>query len=175
MYILEDHHLIYLAHPRTASYATAGVLMDRFGARMVGSHHSGLEERPPAGWMVATTIRNPYDVMVSWWRKMDRGNLSLNDFIEEWYTHTKYCPEGRLFGHVLHANYIIRYEEIQHEFDWLLTWAGLVPADIPQMNSSPYRGDLDFSEFYKEDPEALDLVSRLFDSEIRQNGYRSPV
>ncbi len=168
MYILPDHGLIYLAHPRMASVATKGVLVDKFGAQMVGDHHSGLAEPLQASWMAATTVRNPWDLMVSWWKKRDR-DISLYDFIKEWYTNTHFCPDGKLFYHIREANFILRYEELQHQFDWLMTWVGLSPSKLDLRNVSPYRGDKLWQSFY--DTRTYNLVRNLFGNEAEQYGY----
>jgi len=75
MYASQERKLIYLAHPRTASLATAELLLS-MGFEMIkgkNSHHSTLfEEGSPVTeenrheWKVFTAVRNPWDVAVSW-------------------------------------------------------------------------------------------------------------
>ena len=60
---------IYLATPRTASRATVAALMKLDGSIEVAPHHVGLpavlDEHPEGCEIVFTTVRNPYDWLVS--------------------------------------------------------------------------------------------------------------
>lgn len=71
MCVLIPGKLLYLFHPRTASISTAKALAKYPHAIRNDCHHATLEKAkqllPYDGEPVICTIRNPYDLAVSWW------------------------------------------------------------------------------------------------------------
>jgi len=173
MYEIADKQFCYLAHPRTASVATRDVLVGKFGAEMVGSHHTGLTVPKPTGWTVVTTVRNPLDVMISWWHKTSRNHkLSLYEFIRMWSRNTHFLPDGRLFWHSLYATHVLRYEaNLEAQLNQVLVGIGLVPVTLPAKDCTGLHGPAHYMEFYKHEARAHKLVHDHFGQETEELGY----
>lgn len=130
------HHsgLVYLANPRTASRATAKALL-AVGFRMEGSHHSGGDV--PTGFRTFTTVRDLYDTLSSWGRKLGENPGALGDIlsrvlleqrpiIEEWEPWT-------LFPHARDADVLLRYETLEADLNRLLVGYGLGPVKLERI------------------------------------------
>lgn len=172
MYEIAAKQFCYLAHPRTASVATRDVLVDKFGAKMTMSHHGGLTVPKPTGWTVVTTVRNPLDVMISWWHKTEENRkLPLYEFIYRWSRNTQFLPDGRLFWHSLYATHVLRYEDLEAQLNQVLVGIGLVPITLPTQTNTGRRGFTPCMEFYKHNTPSLKLVHDLFGQEMKELGY----
>jgi predicted deacetylase len=167
MYILPKYKFAYLAAPRTASKATSQALLAR-GATLFGSHHS-IEDLPP-GWVIASTVRNHWDAMISWWFK----NGKIGKF-EEFLP--RFCLNNPNFviNHTLWAKYIdksthiLRFESLQRDLDAVLEFAGIEPMKLPLVLDSK-RENAPYQIFYKRF--AKDWVQNYFNDEIQKYGYK---
>ena len=56
----------FIAHPKTGSTSAMSVLLG-MGFQQCGGHHDVRPEWIPGLEVVGATVRNPWDVMVSWW------------------------------------------------------------------------------------------------------------
>lgn len=111
MYVLDSHKLVYVAHPRTASVATGSLLVS-LGARKVGSHH---QVGPiPEGYTVATTVRNHWDMLASYYAK-DNPDLDFGPYLKEVIVTQDYFRPSRLYPHTDIAGVVLRYESLQRQ------------------------------------------------------------
>ena len=174
-YVHPERKLIYLAHPRTASVATASLLRDELGFKQLGKHHDGareLEHHPR--WIKDalrfTVVRNHYDATVSWAFKQRKMPLPLD------WTSVKTLELALDNGWVkrdsmwrLHADssdVVMRYETIDAELSKLL---GLFIV-LPRSNVSGARKGRSYQAFYKT-PEMRRYIADRFASELERYGY----
>jgi len=176
MYILPERNLVYLAHPRTASIATKRTLGQLGLMEMVKGHHGVDPDRIPANAVVMATIRNPWDVFVSWWFKR-RGEkspfygLPLEEFIPQLVANNKqFFRNGKMFYMLPYANKILRYEHLQADFDYALVGVGYPPKDLVVANKSERREKRNYQSYYN--TEAREWVAENFAEEIERYGYR---
>lgn len=83
MYILREHSLAFLAHPRAASTAVATALT-RIGGVRIGTHHGGFGEAllRPQDWRTVVVVRNHWDAVVSWYHLRD-WRVSFASFVHQ--------------------------------------------------------------------------------------------
>lgn len=162
---------IYLAHPRTASQATGQAII-AMGGKKVGSHHGGTKTRPfPINSVLLTTVRNPYDVAVSWVFGRHKGTtypekIPLNHF-KEALENNRWVITGSnnpIFWHTRKRGvHIVRYESLQSDLE------AIFPSiELPEISRSPRFGR-HYSNFYTD--ETRDYVTDLFGVECRRFGY----
>lgn len=187
MYVHPKLRVAYLAHPRTASQATAWALMQQVefvkvlpdGDRVrevQGQHHDG----PPAelaervqreGWTVLTTVRNHYDALVSWWYYRNRPQ-GLDRFVRELpWMHTGYFPEPREMW-ALHsglATRVLRYERLQRDLTRALERVALGPVHVPTVNVSEERTRRAYRPYY--DEATRRWVRHWWGEEMEELGY----
>ena len=125
-YIVHSN-FIYLAHPRTASIATERMLASTFsksGGRKTSPHHLGIPQIQHSnlitgGELVFTTVRNPLDLIVSWWVIMPpRHYKSLLEFVYT-FEHAQFMQltnmpgEYRLFYFLHQCDCVLRFENLR--------------------------------------------------------------
>jgi len=187
--VLRDAPVIYLAHQYTASNATVDAL-STLGVRHSAGHHDTLEDVVAQGllgdaarssYTVCTAIRNPFDVLVTWWRR-HAGDRSLREFLLvastlEPSSEVGEAPSGlitpfrgdRIFWlHAADADVVLRYEALGPDLNAVLARHGLGPVTIPTRNVTPDRAR-DHRAYY--DDETRRLVEALFEHELREYGY----
>lgn len=167
MYVNYSRRMIYLAHPRTASRATRDALIERFGFRRQGQHHSTLGEHPD-GWTVFTTIRNHYDAWASWYCKNARNGERMDAAFVEGFVGRKdrYFPvEGRMWGlHAGVADVLLRYESLEADL------SALLGADVTLGRvGGEDRNGRDYREIIE--PSAHAYIGYRYEAEIEEYGY----
>jgi len=173
MAVLLRGKFLYLATPRTGSSATA-VALKKLGARSVhGGHHVGLEDvRPYKGELIFTTIRNPYDVLVSWYVRIHRTNdfpISLAEFLRT-YEHEDFTrgDPPTLFYHCHEGVEVLRWEDgLEASLNVLLKKLELEPATLLPENVTPKKKP--WREYY--DDETLQAVHERFGRDLDTWGY----
>jgi len=172
MAVLLPGKFLYLATPRTASTATV-LALHTLGARTVpGGHHVGLEAVADHGEeTVFTAIRNPYDVLVSWYVRMDRTKdfpVSMAHFVRT-YEHEDFArgDPPSLFYHCAPEVEVLRWETLQDDLDALLTRLGLSPVRLPRDNVTPKKRP--WIDYY--DAEAFRAVHERFGHDLDAWGY----
>lgn len=150
-----------------------------------------------------TGVRNPYDLMVSRYLKhRDRFTQEAERY--PWVQHENKAGIRRSVAHATaksfpewlqvqygrkkevrgyreyldHADIVIRFEAIQHDFDVLLRHLGVDrPITVERENVTVQRGGgdtsrpkLHYADFY--DDESRELVGRIFQTVIDRFGYR---
>lgn len=138
---------------------------------------------------VFTTIRNPYDLLAAWWRDnhdhfqmrrleevLDRPP-TFQEFLEMW-VHIDaepkldgrpYMKDGRIFYQVADCDQVLRYENLQNEFNALIRkipeLPGALSLDLPA--PAPSKDHWSFSY----DKDVYTYVNRQFQKEFVQFGY----
>lgn len=171
--------MLWLATPRTASTATCNALRQA-GGEQVGLHHDGLEKvRRHSGEPVVTTIRNPYDVLVTWWLRhglRGKPRRPLPEFILDYDQEAEpnFMRRGRLLYHAPTADIVVRYENLDVELPAALQKCGLEPVALERTNVTEEKAH--WMSYY--DAAAIEAANRRFGTEIELYGYellRTPV
>lgn len=167
MYLHHEKKLGFIAHPRTASTATAHVLMG-MGFEIVHGHHEFVEILND-DWEVFCTVRNPYDVLVSWFYNKPREkpfSLWLPEFLDGCHL---LQGERMFFGQPL-CHHILHYENLQDEFELLMSDFDLPLVEIPRRNVSA-RESTSFVGHYNF--RTSQMVLERFAKDFHNNGYRT--
>ncbi len=146
MYFHFDKKVAFIAHPRTASSATGHILM-QMGFEIRDSHHAFNPEWELDGWTVGCTVRNPFDTMVSWFYNSPREqpfDLWLPKFISECHL----LSDPLMFYGQPYATHVLRFENLQDDFDEFCKDANLPTTKIPRRNVSERRVKAYFMTHY---------------------------
>jgi hypothetical protein len=195
MYIHDEKKLAYLAHPKTASISTATALKE-VGFRRFQGHHSKINCRnSPINednrheWTTFTTVRNHYDLVISWtayyvgiastgdqrYEKLAKIGWTLDEpfslrAFELALEEASAYVTDRLFGHHIDdADYLLHFETLQEDLDLLLKARGLKSPQIRQLNVTPQRKGRHYSYFYTD--ETREYIGKRFAKEIAELGY----
>jgi len=197
MYYHEAARLVYLAHPRTASVATATALQKVQFKQLGGNHHMRLwEYSPPRSspklqnplpygfnvvtpenrheWTVFTCVRNHWDAAVSWVFKRYKDpaieiEWKLETFVEA-LNYNGWVDANRMWAlHSDDANIIMRYETLDADFERVLSRVGPLAPRITRHNVSRKRAGRHYREFYV--AETRDYIYDRFRSEIEALAY----
>ncbi len=181
MYVHRGARLVYLAHPRTASVATAAMLqVVGFEHDPTVSHHAPLDGREStfteerASWHVFTTVRNHYDTCVSWAfngpnaKTVAKTGLTVN-ILERaldngWvHDHELWWPHGP------HVDQVLRYETLQSDLAQLLHANRLYVPTLQRRNVTELRRNASYRDFYTTETQAY--VAERFKDELLEYGY----
>jgi hypothetical protein len=197
MAVVVPGKFIYLATPFTGSMATAytlkrlpGALVPTDKMRGIG-HHATLEEvrqvvgdRLVGNEHVFTFVRNPYDLLVTWWlreqhqfqvraleRKLNRPPTML-EFIKLWDEARPfpYFKDGDMFYQTRRAQTVLRYERgITREINSVMRKLGGVSSvEIGHQNVT--EGKDHWSMYY--DEETYGFVNEAFRDDFVKFGYQ---
>jgi hypothetical protein len=188
MYTQNDKHLVYLAHPKTASHSTVAALEPLGFSECfpIEGHHAPLHEKRllnrykwPARskWTVFTTIRNPWDWAVSLAfarRKFQQREIPAVEWTVEMFKDVLkpcfYIQENRMFAlHADVADVILKFENLDEELNELLRQCDLGPVSLQTLRPTPWRENKHYREFHTD--ETRDYIAERFKDEIAQYGY----
>lgn len=195
MYVHHEKRLVYLAHKKVASRATASVLVDRDFVR-VGTHHSGPWDRPrrtdsefrrfweagPETFTYFTTVRNHFDLLLTYryWRRYQNDyDWSTAEGLRKFLWEEKMTSGTSLFWFLQEVwdVRVWRYESLRMELDVMLKWslgAPLAPEEFPHLEehktSGKPRGDRAYRSKYTEAQRAA--VEEVFSQEMEDFGYK---
>jgi hypothetical protein len=165
MYVNEQKKTIFIAHPRTASSATGHILLE-MGFVIQGNHHSFDTELNLHGWTVASTVRNPFDTLVSWYYNKPR-EASFKDWLPIFLNSCHFLQGPRMFYGTLYCTHVLRFEELQYDFNCLCQDIGLPRTMIPKRNVSNrplhFLGEYDYPD--------LKLITERFRDEFIEHNY----
>jgi len=148
-----------ILHPKTGSQATREALRQTFGARVVRGQHFFDEEEcnriVNEGGIVCSTVRNPWDLMISWYfysEKRPAGNGQFPKCREfpEWLDATLkggngWIEKGLFYG-VDFCNRIIRFEHgVEDQLNNCLRDCGLTPVKMRRVADT---GHSHYSHYY---------------------------
>jgi len=113
MAVIVPGKLLFLAHPRTGSMALRDALVVHAGGRHLADHHADHDDprvhKVYMGEPMVCVVRNPYDVLVTWWLKRGKSSTFL-EFLQTYQDHN-FTRRGKLFYHVDAPNVrVLRYE-----------------------------------------------------------------
>lgn len=121
MAVLVPGKILYLANPRTASCATLLALSELPGAVRLWPQHQTLDQcKEYNGEFAFTTVRNPYDVLTTWYEKQSKYKTFLH-FLTD-FNHIQFLlgPEPELFWQCCDEVTNIRWENLEPELNAIL-------------------------------------------------------
>ena len=172
MAVLLPGKFLYLATPRTGSSATAEALKTIGGRSVYGRQHMGLAEvKAYEGEHVFTAIRNPYDVLASWYVRIHRTDGFRTSFVEFLRSHehedfTQGDPPT-LFYHCHEGVEVLRWEALARGINDLLATLGLPSVVLPRDNVTPKKRP--WPEYY--DEATIEAVHDRFGHDLDGWGY----
>lgn len=174
MYEHRGAKLAYVAHPRTASRATAAVLMAVGFVKVPKvNHHGGIEHRrsPTRGdrdrWTVFTTVRNHWSCARSYvaLRAKGTGPLTVEVLTQALAPADHLLLDHEMFGLHKDVDRVLRYETLQADLLAICKEHGVgVPEKLPWIGETdearrPYTVD------------GMLYVGRRFQDEVRKLDY----
>ena len=164
-----------ICHPKTGSQSMQVALRKNFKAVPVrGMHYydeSECKRIIDQGGIVACTVRNPWDLMVSWYfysehMKQNNGNFPTVLPFKEWLLRVMVAGNGwierGLFYGAEHCNRIFRFEhDLELQLNNCLTDCGLTPVEFPHVAKTDHKH---YSEYY--DCETATALAIRFHDEI---------
>jgi hypothetical protein len=211
--ICRDHRLLFIMAPHTGCTAIGIALRDRLGGEfippddirdrkgevVVARKHSQLSELLRHGvvsaaerreLLVASTIRNPFDALVSHYVKVNRrfsddpehrpDALEASATFEGWlryrfkpnlYRRFRGWKRDEAARWTDGSDVVMRFERLQADFDDLMRRVGVEErVEIPLYNETGRRRKRPYQEFYT--PAARRIVEELFAADLAEFGYR---
>ena len=174
MYYNDDLKIMFLSTPKTGSTAVTHALKkaydfkwDRYGMDHRIRDITGFGRHTPLdhdleseGWLVLTAVRNPYDLLVSWYyhhieRKTYTGVFNavfVNQLISNGMS-GRYFPKKHslLSLHLDYATHILRWEDLEHQLNNVLSIRELDPVELQVVNPSRLREHKTYEEYYEDE------------------------
>ena len=116
-------------------------------------------------------IRNPYERLVSWWfysNKVNKKNKSFIDFLKSHPILQRNIECYQYFGGKIDNSTggLIRYENIQNDFNNFCECVGLPNRKLPRKNATKHKH---YTEYY--DDETRSIVAKKFKGDITRFSY----
>ncbi len=171
MYELPEKKIAFIAHPRTASSSTGHALLE-MGFTQRKSHHSFDRKWDLEGWQIYCTVRNPLDVMASWYHNSPHDE-SFKEWLPKFIDGCHYLQGERMFFGRPYCTHVLYFENLQEDFNHFVWGMGLPQKDIPFRNVSEEKKGRDFMGYY--DAESVRMVIDRFKVDFTENGYTIPL
>jgi hypothetical protein len=166
--------MVFLATPHTGSRATCRALAEIDGAVEAGSHHvpwTELREHPSVrgGELRVSTVRNPYDLMVTWWLQTGpHVGTAFADFVRHYpFRVTVPGASGCLYHHADDSHVLLRWETLEEDLNAVLGWRAVAPVKLQRVGVTQDKRP--WQTYY--DPEALRAANARFAREFTRHGY----
>jgi len=170
MYEHAQKRIAFIAHPRTASSATGHILLDT--GFVIRQHHHAFDPTWNLdGWKVFCTVRNPLDLMVSWYYNKPREK-SFDIWLPKFLDGCSYLQDERIFFGRPYCTHVLHFETLQQDFNKWLDDVGLPPMVIPLRNVSKVRKGRSFMGHYNF--ERIRMVLQRFRVDFEENDYPIP-
>ncbi len=156
--------LIFLDHPRTGGTSTQFGLA-RIGGKTYDRHCMVYGKAN----IICSTVRNPYDILVSWYLIIKERGLWGGSFLSfiKGYENYNFTRGGRLFYFVEACNEIMHFESLQEDLTRVLKLAKIPNIKLQHRNVTPNRKP--YKEYYGEMESTA--VANRFTMDIKEFGY----
>lgn len=147
MYVLKNKKIAFIGHPRTGSTAIGHVLTEHLGFERVGTYHGIVPEIIEPDWIVGCTVRNVYDTIVSWYF-YNRHPGPFEDWLPDFLDNPNHLIKDGLFYGQKYATHVLRFENLDADFQEFLLKAGLDDHPLPKKNVSERRAGRPWRTFF---------------------------
>ncbi len=117
--------------------------------------------------VIATTIRNPYDMIVTWWITSTAQRVPLAEFIRG-YEGRHQVIRGRIYSRADDSDIVLRYETLDRDLADMLRLLRLPAVELSRDNVTPSKKK--WQTYY--DVESFAIVNERFGREIEDYGYK---
>ena len=169
-----------ICHPKTGTQSTREALRTTHKCRAVRGQHGfdlgEIEQVKDYGGVVCCAVRNPWDLMLSWYfysevggsQKLGRETLPFLDWLPQILEKGNGWIEKGLFFADEHCDRIIRFEyDLETQLNNCLLDCGLTPIELPHAGKTEHKH---YSHYY--DIKTAVAVQRAFPREINEYGYQ---
>lgn len=163
MAVIFHNKLIFLEHPRTASTSVRHVLQQVGGK----PHKRHVTLAPRHREKTVCTVRNPYDLLVSWWLIIGgrQGFKTFADFVVK--CRDPFMVRNEKLFYFLETDYVMRFETLEQDLNTLLRKHKIRKVKLPKYNTT--KDKKHYTEYYDDVIRAL--VTARFEEEIKRFGY----
>lgn len=159
----------FIAHPNTGTRSIRKAL-ESIGGREIGGYH---EVHAPSldGRINFCTMRNPWDLMVSWFYRTTGGK---GHCFHEWLPATlkglrHYEGPGKgLFYGIRDSHMVLKFENLQSGFDAVMRFVGEEPIKLDHVGRTDRPRD--YRALYY-NASLVDMVERAYFKQIAHGGY----
>lgn len=136
-HIHEDKKIAYLATPRTGTRSTTEALRE-IGFVPFASYHGGITGIHPNLRSVATTVRDPKDILASWVRRNIKPGMNPQEIVRAEIETNQWVANGRCASlHLPDTTQELRYENgLEAELNRWLNKHGLPSVTLPRIGES---------------------------------------
>ena len=142
------------------------------GFEIRDNHHAFNKEWDLEGWVVGCTIRNPFDVLVSWFYNKPREE-SFDLWLPRFLSECHYFDNHLMFYGQPYATHVLKFENLQNGFNSFCDGADLPRMIIPHRNVSEKPDHRHYVEYYSLD--GIKLVQKRFHDDFVNGNYRLPL
>jgi hypothetical protein len=182
MWVHPKKQMCFLANPKTASTATY-LALEILDFEYYGNQHCTPDRSKwdywreiNNDWTIFCTIRNHYDVMVSWFfHNIRKPGLhfygqSFETFLYEYVKWQNWFRDGKMYWERNPwCNKILRYEALQKDFDQLLIAHNFPIIKLEIHNASKNRKGQNYRDFYSD--ATKEFMEEFFGDEMEELGY----
>jgi len=163
MAIVLTNKLVFLEHPRTGSTAV------RRAIRAIGGQTRARHAlvAPTGREKTVSTIRDPYDLLISWWLVIkDRTGSwsSLAEFVSS-YNNMNMVRNGRLF--YFRTDYTMRYLRLQEDLNKVLRTVHIRPVRLEHVNITPDKQP--FMSYHT--TETIEIINTRFAQDVEEYSH----
>ena len=173
MYWLDD--VSFIAHPNTGSRSLKKMILGANGGKVINDQHGVCWETVKNSRAVVCVIRNPYDMMASWYWRM----ISKPDF-NTWLSYTLNQSNGNhedpdkvgggLFFGLKRSTHIIRFENIEEGYNDLFEDLQFpVKLKLGHEGKARFRNGQNYQVLYNQD--AINIVAKKYGSLMKSLKY----
>ena len=188
--ISHEHKFIFLHFPKTGGTSIEFFFSGKVEPRPKHLDAAGWEINAPSEWaqyFKFTVIRNPWDRAVSQWcfQKQRAGNAykkTFKQFVRVptgiplqphlWFlSPPRYREKDQIISYVeSNIDFILRYENLQDDFNKLCDRLSIPRATLPRKySSSSVRQNKPYQDYY--DEQTQELIARIYDLDINYFNY----
>lgn len=184
MYINRKTKLAYLAHMRTGSQST-GTILETLGFEQVGDHHSYAGVENLEDYSFVTTVRNHWDVFVTWYAEMAFMRSELRwtpapqevtaEFMDDWMSKNRgYYPRTDRLWRFIWDDLpgpltVLRFENLETDISKWISDNGIGPMKYMPLKGRSARPRDPYQNHYT--PESRRWVQDRFAEELDRLSY----
>jgi hypothetical protein len=162
MYVLDD--VGFICHPNTGSRSLKKFLLSE-GASLVGEQHQMSLPAIKKCRAVVSVVRNPYDVMASWYWRIQPVEF------EEWLEGDRGYegPHKGMFYGLPHTTHVIRFEWLEPMMKQAFEQLELPELKLPHIGNGKFRQNQHYRVLYNR--HCITMVERVYGTLMAQLGY----